>query len=292
MRFLEAGITVGRTADDLIRYHGKIMIVDRRTLYLLSFNFVHLDIDHSRSFGIVTKSAKVVQEAVKLFETDLNRQTYIAGSNALIVSPANARKEISTFIKHARKQLLIYDTKIADKQIMKLLEAHAEAGLDIKIIGSISARGAKLEVRPLTSMRLHTRTIVRDGSQAFIGSQSLRQPELDLRREIGIIVRDPSVVKSLTSTFEEDWLASDFDQVRDISKINARAVPETSAKAKQALAKEMSPLKVTLKRAIKHAVSRAGKKALAQRDVKSTVKSAVKSAVKEAVKEMGQLNPG
>ena len=65
-RFLEAGITVGRTADDLIRYHGKMMIVDRRTLFLLSFNFVHMDIDHSRGFGIVTKSAKVVQEAVKI----------------------------------------------------------------------------------------------------------------------------------------------------------------------------------------------------------------------------------
>src|SRR5579862_9069116 len=46
-RFLEAGITVGRTANDLSRYHGKMLIIDRRTLYLLSFNFVHLDIDHS-----------------------------------------------------------------------------------------------------------------------------------------------------------------------------------------------------------------------------------------------------
>ena len=28
MRFLEKGITVARTADDLIRYHGKMMLVD------------------------------------------------------------------------------------------------------------------------------------------------------------------------------------------------------------------------------------------------------------------------
>src|SRR5712692_4195708 len=83
-RFLEAGITVGRTDDDLIRYHGKMMIVDRTTLFLLSFNFVHMDIDHSRGFGIVTRNAKTVQEAVKLFEADLNRQTYSAGNNAFI----------------------------------------------------------------------------------------------------------------------------------------------------------------------------------------------------------------
>ena len=284
MRFLEAGVTVGRTADDLIRYHGKMMIVDRQTLFLLSFNFVHLDIDHSRGFGIITKSAKVVQEAVKLFEADLNRQTYTAGHNALVVSPTNARKQISTFIQQAKKQLLIYDPKIADKQILRLLEEHAKAGLDIKIIGSTAARSPNLHVTRLSSMRLHTRTIIRDGSQAFVGSQSLREPELDLRREIGILVRDAKVVKALLATFEQDWAASGFDEV----KTSVAAPPEITAKAARALAKEMPPLQTTLKKAIKQAVSRAGKEAVAHGDLKSTVKVAVKAAVKEAVKEMVQ----
>ena len=48
MRLLDAGVTVSRTADDLVRYHDKLMIIDRRVLYVLSFNFTHLDIDHSR----------------------------------------------------------------------------------------------------------------------------------------------------------------------------------------------------------------------------------------------------
>src|SRR5882762_4395073 len=47
MQLLAAGVTVARTADDLARYHGKFMIIDRRDLYLLAFNFTHLDIDHS-----------------------------------------------------------------------------------------------------------------------------------------------------------------------------------------------------------------------------------------------------
>jgi phosphatidylserine/phosphatidylglycerophosphate/cardiolipin synthase-like enzyme len=72
-RFLQAGITVARSADDLIRYHDKLIIIDRRILYILSFNFTHQDIDHSRGFGIVTKNATLVQEAVKLFEADCAR---------------------------------------------------------------------------------------------------------------------------------------------------------------------------------------------------------------------------
>ena len=284
-RFLEAGITVGRTADDLIRYHGKMMIIDRRTLFLLSFNFVHMDIDHSRGFGIITKSAKVVQEAVKLFEADLNRQTYSAGHNAFVVSPVNARKQLSAFIKKARKQLLIYDPRIADRQIISLLEDRAKAGLDIKIIGSIAARRENLPVSPLPSMRLHTRTIIRDGRQAFVGSQSLRQSELDLRREIGIIVRDSTVVNALLATFEKDWLSTGFDEVRDAVKTNAAAEPEAAAKATRALVKAMPPLRKSLKKAIKQAVTTAGKEAQAHGALKSTVKEAVKRAVKEAVQE-------
>jgi len=286
-RFLAAGITVGRTADDLVRYHGKMMIVDRRTLYLLSFNLVHMDIEHSRAFGIVTKGARVVQEATKLFEADLNRQPYSSGLNSLIVSPVNSRKQLSAFIEKARKQILIYDPKVADKQIIKMLEGSAKAGLDVRIIGSIDAGSTRLPVAPLTSMRLHTRTIIRDGRQAFVGSQSLRPSELDMRREIGIMVRDARIVSTLVSTFEKDWVSTGFDEVREALKADPEQI-ETNNKTNDALAREMPPLQKTLKKAIKQAVSRAGKEAVADDSLKATVKDAVKKAVTEAVSEMTQ----
>jgi cardiolipin synthase A/B len=67
MRLLEAGVTVSRTSDDLSRYHDKLLIVDRRLLFVMSFNFTHLDIDHSRGFAIVTRKRieKAVKEAVR-----------------------------------------------------------------------------------------------------------------------------------------------------------------------------------------------------------------------------------
>ena len=54
-------------------------------------------------------------------------------------------------------------------------------------------------------MRLHTRTIIRDGSQAFVGSQSLREMELGSRREVGIIFRDKKIVGKLAKIFHDDW---------------------------------------------------------------------------------------
>jgi hypothetical protein len=223
---------------------------------------------------------------VKLFEADLNRQPYTAGVNALVVSPANARKQLTAFIKQARKQLLIYDPEIADKEIARLLEEHAKSGLDVKIIGKMSTRSANLPVAALTSMRLHTRTIIRDRSQAFVGSQSLRQLELDSRREVGILIRDANVVKTLIATFEKDWESTGFDEARDAVKTDAPVLHETSAKTTRALANEMPPLQMSLKKAIEQAVTRAGQDALACSEMKATVKDAVKTAMKEAVQEM------
>ena len=73
LRCLDAGITVARTADDLIRYHGKYILIDRRVLYVLSFNFTALDIDHSRGFGVFTSRPDCLLEAATLFTADCAR---------------------------------------------------------------------------------------------------------------------------------------------------------------------------------------------------------------------------
>ena len=128
MRLLAAGVTVSRTDDDLVRYHGKLMIVDRRVLFLLAFNFTYLDMERSRSFGIVTSNKKHVEQAAKLFDADTKRQPYTAGSATFVVSPVNARKQLTAFIKGAKKELLIYDPEVSDPAIIRVLEARVEGG--------------------------------------------------------------------------------------------------------------------------------------------------------------------
>ena len=54
-------------------------------------------------------------------------------------------------------------------------------------------------------MRLHVRAIVRDQTRAFVGSQSLRKDELENRREVGLIVTNPSLSRKILQVFESDW---------------------------------------------------------------------------------------
>jgi phosphatidylserine/phosphatidylglycerophosphate/cardiolipin synthase-like enzyme len=239
MRLLERGITVTRTSDDLVRYHGKMFIVDGKELYLLAFNLTHMDISLSRSFALVISKPSLVKEACKLFECDVKRIPYKAEEDDFVVSPANAREQLTKFIQGAKKQLLMYEMKISDRDIIKILNEKISDGVDVRIIGrsavSKSIAGATLPKRTLP-MRLHVRAILRDGKSAFLGSQSLRKLELEARREIGVIVHDASVVKQMIHVFDKDWqtaeptVAAPQDAILMSMDMSAKKVAKSVAK--------------------------------------------------------------
>lgn len=209
LRMLEKGITVSRSGDDWVRYHGKVMIVDREQLHVYGFNYTEIDLK-SRSFGVMTKDRKAVSEALRLFEADDLRQDFEPAADCLVVSPENAREELATFIKRAKKSLSIYDPKVTDTQMIRLLHLRAKAGVDVRIIGKVGKRAGDLRVQKFTGKRLHVRAMIRDGDTGFVGSQSLRALELDGRREVGLITKDPKVVKRMGEVFEEDWAKTEL----------------------------------------------------------------------------------
>ena len=212
MRMLDAGVTVSRTADDLVRYHGKMLIVDREELHVYGFNYTARDMK-SRSFGLVVKDRKTVQEALRLFDADAQREDFEpAATDTFVISPENAREQLATFIKRAHKQLVIWDPKVTDTQMLRLLLQRQKAGVDIRILGKVGKRGGDLRVQKMPGLRLHVRAMVRDGETAFVGSQSLRGLELDARREVGLFVKDPKVVKAMLETFEADWAKTELGQ--------------------------------------------------------------------------------
>jgi cardiolipin synthase len=204
LRLLGAGVTCARSADDLARYHAKFMVVDGRTLYVMLFNYTALDA-RSRSFCVMTTQRVAVAEATRLFEADSLRQACDPPPQHLVVSPDNARKRLTEFVKGAKKSLWMYDPKLSDGAMIRLLEDRLKKGVDIRVIGSIGKRAKQFKATTMRDLRLHARVIIRDGRDAFFGSQSLRTAELDARREVGFIVRNPALVKSAAAVFERDW---------------------------------------------------------------------------------------
>ena len=206
LRLLKAGVTVARTNNDLIRYHGKLLVIDRAKLFVLGFNYTGVDLA-SRSFGIQTKNPKVIRDVLGLIDADACRTGYATTAPELVISPENARAQLTRFLSKTTHTLEIYDPNLCDDGMLGLLKRLAKRGVEIRILGKLEKkwRGDDFDARAFPGKRLHVRAIVRDGRRAFVGSQSLRKLELDERREVGLIVRAPAIVNAIRRVFEKDW---------------------------------------------------------------------------------------
>lgn len=211
LRLLGFGITVSRTADDLVRYHNKYVVIDERVLYVCGFNFTRLDLSKRRSFAVVTRKRRFVAEALALFEADAARQDYPAKVPDFVVSPLNARARIEKLIAKARQSLRIYDPQAIDPALMRLLKKKSEEGVDVRVLGIVGRAGGGLRVEKIPDLRVHVRAILRDDCELFVGSQGLRTIELDRRRELGLVVRDRASIKRFREIFESDWESSGAD---------------------------------------------------------------------------------
>jgi cardiolipin synthase len=189
---------------------------------------------------------------------------------------------LTEFIQKTRKELLIYDPDASDRAMVRLLQEKASAGVDIRVIGNLSPKRSTLQVHKMPQMRLHTRTMIRDGRIAFVGSQSLRELELDARREVGLIVREPKVVRQLAATFQEDWNRVEREPAED--KVETAPAARVAKRVAKAVAKDLPPLAPVLDIAVREVVGQQSDQ-LDPKEVEDIVKDAVKQVVKEVVRD-------
>jgi hypothetical protein len=166
---------VSRTADDLLRYHGKWMVVDGRELYVLAFNFCYPDIERSRSFGVITQNRAAIREALRLFDCDTARQPYEAGCENFLVSPVNARQSLAKFIAGTKRELLIYDPKVSDPAMLRCLLERSKAGVQVRLIGRVSDKRPESGWREVESQIRNRGTAGDGGIPARVGCGLPRQ---------------------------------------------------------------------------------------------------------------------
>ena len=156
----------------------------------------------------------------------------------------------------------------------------------MRYLGRLGKKAGELDARRMGTVRLHTRTIIRDRKDAFVGSQSLRKLELDSRRELGLIVKERKVIAKLIETFESDWATNKDKEIKGDKELNRKLADDNKKPAKKVqLEKKLDPLGETIKRAVKKVVKDNGHELIADGETKETLKQAVKKTVKQAFKE-------
>lgn len=72
---------------------------------------------------------------------------------------------------------------------------------------ALTAAGVRVATYPDTSgvLYIHAKTMVIDGTTAFVGSQNFSTSSLDYNRELGVITTDPAVVEPVSATLAGDF---------------------------------------------------------------------------------------
>ena len=187
----------------------------------------------------------------------------------------------------AKKELLIYDPKISDPRMIRLLEEQAREGVDVRILGKLDG-SESLQARNLAKIRLHVRSIVRDRTHVFIGRQSLRASELETRREVGVLEHDSKIAGHIAKVFDQDWAAAgEKESIQQVPAVKA------ARKVAKAVAKSIPSMENVLEALVTESAG-AGKAveidaAKLEEAVKIAVKQAVEQSVLAAVEEVGQV---
>ncbi|MCA1668859.1 MAG: phospholipase D-like domain-containing protein [Thermomicrobia bacterium] len=205
--------------------HAKMSILDGATALIMSQNLTKSSFTFNREASVVDRDPVDVAALKTLFAADWERSPYTPTDPNLIIANSNARQMFLTLIGGATQSLAIESEEMQDPAIIDALVAARKRGVIVRYIGATTLAGTTppqrdgnaagrkrltgggASVRLLAAPYVHTKTVVADGSLAFVGSENFSAASLDTNREIGILLTDSAILDRLTSVFTKDWVA-------------------------------------------------------------------------------------
>jgi cardiolipin synthase len=207
----KAGIATREPAGDSkkSRFHYKVMTADGLKSLIFTFNPTRENLHYTRDFGVEMLDKKVAGELDRLFDADWEDMEFKPDAESpLLVSPYNSRKKMVDLFAGAAQSIQIFDAKVEDRAMVKLLEKKAAEGVQVRILGDAQHGGSyptSIEFRAVPRYKLHAKCSIVDGQRAVLGSMNLRTESLDRRREVCVVVDDVDVIKRLNAVFASDW---------------------------------------------------------------------------------------
>ena len=226
-QFKEAGIDVRWTSSLFAVSHEKSMIADEAKALVASFNLCGVSLGATRDYGVITIDAAQVAEISACFDADWEGVAFHPKPDIdLVWSPDNSRHLMAKFIDAAQTSLDIQNPKWIDAVILDRVLAAQSRGVHVRILCGgkhgihyyhlqdcfsswriLHRHGIK--VRRQKYITLHAKLMIADGKTALVGSCNVDRSAFDLRRELGIIVKDKTIVHRLVELYQRDWSLSE-----------------------------------------------------------------------------------
>jgi phosphatidylserine/phosphatidylglycerophosphate/cardiolipin synthase-like enzyme len=221
-----AGLKVEWTNPAFAVTHEKSMAIDDAVALISTFNLATKYFTETRDYGIVTTNPTQVAQVTRCFDADWQRKAFTADrESGLLWSSNNARQIMAWFIDTAEKELIIQHPKFVDATIVERIAAARKRGVRVRLLCGgkhgisdwdvldtfaslrlLDRFGVK--VRRQKHLKLHAKLLIVDGDRAQVGSMNIDRSAFDLRRELGVLIDEPHIIKGLAKVFEQDWRES------------------------------------------------------------------------------------
>lgn len=201
------------------RTHANFIIIDDRTVIVMTFAQTFESFTLNREFGILDSEPGDVAEAIAVFDADWDRtEASVSPTSNLVVGPNGSRGRLLALIDGARQTLDVETEELQDTEVEDHLVAAVRRGVAVRVVMSPTRSGVDLnqrarerilaggvKVRLLKTPYIQASMIVADNARGFIGSQEFVPLSLDASRELGIETRNARIIEGLSGTFLVDW---------------------------------------------------------------------------------------
>ncbi|HBW24721.1 MAG TPA: hypothetical protein DEF13_03600 [Holosporales bacterium] len=236
-RLQKMGIIVNISPEFFAQTHYKLVIIDGTYALIGTGNMCDEgsfddfgDRAAERDFWTTVTDKEKVDELVTVFLADFTgKPIKIKESSYFVWNPDHGRAPILKFIRSAKCNLWIYQQDIQDRVIASAIADAARRKIDVRLIMSpfpfspkkdnniphqnmIREAGGKVGMS--TKWTIHAKTMLADvgtpDAKALLGSANFYPNSLEHNREVGMIISNPEAIKTMKTTFEEDWKMADF----------------------------------------------------------------------------------
>jgi phosphatidylserine/phosphatidylglycerophosphate/cardiolipin synthase-like enzyme len=191
-RLQATGARIHAYADPVVKYHAKYLVVDDASAIVASLNLTKKCFDRTHDAIVITDDRGVVDSLRRMFEADRQALPLPAGmSPRLVIGPERARRQLSDLIEGARESIRVMDAKLSDPDVLTRLQTRQAAGIEIELF----------KAKKFAGLKSHAKLVLVDGRIALVGGLALTALSLEFRREVAILVEDPSAIAQIEEQF-------------------------------------------------------------------------------------------
>jgi len=188
----ETGAAVTMYTDPVVKYHAKYLVADDGPALVTSLNLTKKCFRRTCDAIVVTYDPAVVSSLRRLMTVDAARERIPDDlSDRLVIGPERARRQFTSFIAGARTSIRLLDAKLSDPDLVALLKMRRSEGVTVEVYDS----------KRLGEWKSHGKILLIDEKRLVIGSLALAALSLDFRREIAIVVDEPTAVAEAVELF-------------------------------------------------------------------------------------------